>query len=85
MLRYTAFSQVKSAAEALEFELWRRRRVTSRTVIVVQILQQEVRPVRDVMVSPLEWTWRVPEMPSLAQGCGAQTQQNSLRVRTGEP
>jgi hypothetical protein len=30
--RYTAFSQVKSAAEALDFELWRARRKTTTTV-----------------------------------------------------
>jgi hypothetical protein len=29
--RYTAFSQVKSAAEALDFELWRSRRKTTST------------------------------------------------------
>jgi hypothetical protein len=29
--RYTAFSQVKSAAEALNFELWRARRKTTTT------------------------------------------------------
>jgi hypothetical protein len=29
--RYTAFSQVKSAAEALDFELWRSRRKTNTT------------------------------------------------------
>jgi hypothetical protein len=29
--RYTAFSQIKSAAEALDFELWRSRRKTNTT------------------------------------------------------